>query len=66
MRQSFASLFVGTASPTGRGCTNQYFEIKEALETLFGRPVDLVIPSAIENPYFRESVDETRTLLYAA
>ena len=35
-------------------------------EDLFGRPIDLVEDSAIKNPYFRESVDETREPLYAA
>ena len=33
-----------------------YFGIKEALEALFGRPVDLVSTAALENPYFAESV----------
>ena len=43
-----------------------YFGLLEALEQLFGRPVDLVIDSAIRNPYFREAVDESRTRIYAA
>lgn len=43
-----------------------YFGLKEGLETLFGRPVDLVVDSAITNRDFRESVDRTKTLLYAA
>ncbi len=33
---------------------------------MFGRPVDLVVAAAIRNRYFRESVDRTKTLLYAA
>ncbi len=43
-----------------------YFELLEALQQLFGRPVDLVVESAIKNPYFRQSVEQNRTLLYAA
>ncbi len=43
-----------------------YFGLLESLQLLFGRPVDLVVESAIENPYFRASVEETRTPLYAA
>ena len=43
-----------------------YFGLLESLERMFGRPVDLVISSAIKNPYFRKSVEETRTLLYEA
>jgi predicted nucleotidyltransferase len=33
---------------------------------LFQRPVDLVVASAIHNPYFRQAVESTRTLIYAA
>ena len=43
-----------------------FFGLIEALEKLFQRPVDLVVASAIRNPYFRESVERTKTLLYAA
>ena len=43
-----------------------YFGLLEALEGLFGRPVDLVVGGAIKNPYFRQSVEETRTLVYEA
>lgn len=43
-----------------------YFDLKEALETLLGRPVDLVTPKSLENPYFAESVERTRRDLYAA
>ena len=43
-----------------------YFGLLESLERLLERPVDLVVASAIKNPYFRESVDQTKVLLYAA
>ncbi|MDA0934884.1 MAG: DUF86 domain-containing protein [Planctomycetota bacterium] len=43
-----------------------YFGLLEGLSDLFGRTIDLVVESAIENPYFRESVERTRTPLYAA
>ena len=43
-----------------------YFGLLEDLQELFKRPVDLVVESAIQNPYFRQSVDSTRTLVYAA
>ena len=51
--------------PSG-GYADAYFGLLESLETLFGRPVDLVVASAIKNPYFRQSVERTKTLLYAA
>ena len=55
----FAPLPPGTYADT-------YFGLHEALEQLFGRPVDLVVASAIRNPYFRQSVEQSKVLLYAA
>ena len=43
-----------------------YFGLLEGLGTLFGKPVDLVELSAIRNPYFMESIEASRTVLYAA
>ncbi len=43
-----------------------YFALKEDLETLLSRPVDLVMPGALENPYFAASVRATAEDLYAA
>jgi predicted nucleotidyltransferase len=54
------------ASATGEGYADRYFGLLESLEDLFGRSVDLVVASAIKNPYFRESVERTKTLIYAA
>lgn len=43
-----------------------YFGLLEALEQLFGMPVDLVVESVIRNPYFQQSVEQSRTLIYEA
>lgn len=43
-----------------------YFGLLESLEQLFGKPVDLVVGSAIRNPYFLQSVEKTRTPIYAS
>ncbi len=43
-----------------------YFGLLEALQSLSGRSVDLVIASAIKNLYFRQSVEHTKALLYAS
>ena len=45
---------------------DNYFGLLEGLEGLFGNPVDLVVKRAIRNPWFLQSVEETRTLIYAA
>ena len=54
----------GVLPPAGYADT--YFGLLEELERLFARPVDLVVASTIRNPYFRASVERTKTLLYAA
>ena len=43
-----------------------YFGLLESLARLFQRPVDLVVASAIRNPYFLQSVEQTRTPIYEA
>lgn len=43
-----------------------YFALKEGLEMLLGRPVDLVVDEAVDNPYLRHRIDEQRELIYAA
>ena len=48
------------------GYADAYFGVREGLEAMFRRPIDLVVDSAIRNRYFRESVDQAKTLLYAA
>ncbi len=42
------------------------FQLSKELEALFGRSVDLVDDAAIENPYFRQEVDQTRQPIYAS
>ena len=43
-----------------------YFDFKEALEALLGRPVDLVMPGAVENPYLRAGIERSRESVFAA
>ena len=43
-----------------------YFGLQESLSNLYHRPVDLVIPTAVRNPYFLRSIERSRALLYAA
>ena len=52
--------------PSGMSRFDAYFGLKEALEALLGRPVDLVVSSALANPYVAEAVERTREPLYAA
>ena len=43
-----------------------YFGLQEDLELLFGRSVDLIEPEPIRNPYFRQAVEQSQELIYAA
>ena len=52
--------------PDGMSRFDAFFGLKEGLEALLGRPVDLVDPSALKNPYFAAMVESTRQQLYAA
>jgi predicted nucleotidyltransferase len=42
-----------------------YFALKQELESLYGRDVDLVTEAGLQNPYFRRAVEATRQALYA-
>ena len=44
----------------------RFQELKERLEEVFDRPVDLVMAKAMRRPRFIASVNENRRLLYAA
>ena len=52
-------------APPG-GLFKGHFGLKFAMEDLFGRPVDLVMPRAIRNPYFLQEIRRDRVVLYAA
>lgn len=43
---------------------DNYMDIKEKLEALFNRPIDLVENQAIKNPIFRRSIDNNKKLIY--
>src|SRR3990167_633565 len=45
---------------------DNYFGLQEDLERLFGVPIELVEPGPIQNPYFRQAVEETQVLVYVA
>ncbi len=41
-----------------------YFSLKERLEKVFNRSVDLVVDKKFRNPYFQAVVDRTRSVIY--
>ena len=50
----------------GLNAFDQYFGLKEELEKVLGRRVDVVSDGAVTNRYLRQSIDRNRRLLYAA
>ena len=45
---------------------DNYFALKEQLQNIFHRPIDIIIEKAIKNPYLKASIDQTRKNIYAA
>lgn len=43
-----------------------YFGLLEELQKIFSRNVDLVVARSVRNPYLLESIQRSRSLLYAA
>ena len=43
-----------------------YFGLLDALQDLFHKSIDLIEIKAINNPFFEESIQNSRSLLYAA
>jgi predicted nucleotidyltransferase len=46
--------------------TNNYFSLHYKLRELFNREIDIVMESTLSNPYFIESINETKELIYEA
>ena len=46
--------------------TNNYFLLQYRLRDLFNRNIDLVTERTLSNPYFIESINETKQLIYEA
>lgn len=51
---------------TPSGLFDRYFGLKESLEALYDRSVDLVTVGSLQNPYFIESINKTRQPVYVA
>jgi predicted nucleotidyltransferase len=43
---------------------NNYFDFKYALENVFGRKVDLMEAKPIKNSYLRNSIENSKILIY--
>jgi len=43
---------------------DNYFDLKQSLEKLLKREIDMLEDKAIKNPYLRKSVDSSKRLIY--
>jgi len=66
-RHSDIDLLVEFAPGTDLGpWMARFFELQNRLEALLGRKVDLVMASALHNPYLQRAIDRDRRVVYAA
>jgi predicted nucleotidyltransferase len=65
-RESDIDFLVQFQALTPAEHANCYFGLREALETLFARTVDLVEAAPVRNPYFLAAIEPTRVVVYAA
>ena len=42
----------------------EFFHLKQELENITGRPIDLVSYNSIKNKYFKAAIDQTKQLIY--
>ncbi len=62
---SDVDFLVGFAKNAKGRYAKNYFAMLEALKNILGREVDLVMPDAVSNKYFLESINKTRKVVYA-
>ncbi|HKL40892.1 MAG TPA: nucleotidyltransferase domain-containing protein [Cryomorphaceae bacterium] len=60
----FSVLFDSNLPPLEHG--EAFFNLKHDLETLFSKSVDLISYRVVKNPVFKEELDRTKVMLYAA
>ncbi len=42
----------------------RYFDLKEKLEALLGRNVDIIQPKAVKNPYVQRNLERDKVVIY--
>ena len=54
------------APDPGRNRFHDYFDLRDDLSGVLGRPVDLVMEGAVRNRYIRAAIERSRRLVYGA
>ncbi|MDD2551864.1 MAG: nucleotidyltransferase domain-containing protein [Dysgonamonadaceae bacterium] len=63
-KNSDIDLLVNFSNIDLQNYADNYFSLKQALEEIFMRQVDLLEDKAIKNPYLRKSIDSSKRLIY--
>ena len=64
--RSDIDLIVRFSNRAGPALFTHYFDLKQALEGIFSRPVDLVMEGAMRNPHFIQAANRSREPIYAS
>lgn len=64
--ESDVDLVVDIAESDPIAYSDNYFNLKEQLEKILNRQVDLLEQKAIRNPFLKKEIDKTKILIYAA
>ncbi len=51
---------------SGEQYTENYFELHYKLRKIFNREIDIITESTLSNPYFIESINKSKKLIYEA
>jgi predicted nucleotidyltransferase len=62
--ESDIDLIVDFANMDVEDYADNYFDLKFSLQEILKRPIDLLEEKAIKNPYFKQSVNQQRQLVY--
>jgi len=62
--QSDIDLIVDFANMDVKDYADNYFDFKFSLQDILQKPIDLLEDKAIKNPYFRQSINQNRQLIY--
>jgi predicted nucleotidyltransferase len=63
-KNSDVDLLVDFSNIDLQNYADNYFNLKQSLEDIFRRQVDLLEDKAIKNPYLRQSIEASKRLLY--
>jgi len=43
---------------------DNYFDLRNALQELLGKPIDLVVDKSVKNPYLKKSIEKQKVKIY--